>query len=579
MMRARLSRLGAGVAAVVMSLVVVAGRVSAGVFRLCVGAGRGRRAGRLAGSLALAPAALLALGSSGVGAPRIKSFLEGPKLVGSGSEGYSGQGGSVAVSGDGDTALIGGPYDDAAWAFVRANGAWRQQGPKLVGAGDIGGAFQGASVALSSDGDTALIGGPTDNFPQGAAWVFTRVHGVWRQQGPKLVPPDAASDAAVGTSVALSSDGDTALIGDGGGAWAYSRNSGVWLQDSRHLPGSGGGQGSLALSGDGQTALIGDWGDNNRVGATRVFTRTNGVWRQQGPKLVGSGVVGMAGQGWSVALSGGGRTAVIGGPYDSGNVGATWVFTRTNGTWRQRGPKLVGSGASGTAEQGWKVAVSGDGSTELIGGPADPGDDGAVWVFARTHGVWRQQGPKLVISGATGNARLGDDVALSADGSTALIGQPDDNNRLGATWVFTQPHAVTEPSNKFTVSQIRTSVDGTIRFLARFPGPGGIDVLETAWKDNLARAAVLLQPAPRRFVFARAYRIASAAGTVRVIVTPNARGRLLVAHHSYPVTLRLWVTYTPIGGNHRSVGFYGLHLPSTCPDRDLDGDCDTRSGR
>ncbi|OAI39634.1 hypothetical protein AYO39_02645 [Actinobacteria bacterium SCGC AG-212-D09] len=526
-------------------------------------------------SFALASAALLASGVSGVGAAGADPFIEGAKLVGSGSGGYSGQGGSVALSGDGDTALAGGPYDDATWAFVRTNGAWRQQGAKLVGAGEIGGAFQGASVALSSDGDTALIGGPTDNFPQGAAWVFTRAHGVWRQQGPKLVPPDVASDAAVGTSVALSSDGDTALIGGGGEAWVYTRTSGVWRQDSRPLPGGGGGQGSLALSGDGETALIGDSGDNNLVGATRVFTRTNDGWRQQGPKLVGSGVVGSAGQGWSVALSEGGSTAVIGGPYDNGHIGATWVFTRTNRIWRQQGTKLVGSGASGAAEQGWKLAVSGDGSTALIGGPADPSDHGAAWIFARTSGVWRQQGPKLVISGATGNAELGGDVALSADGITALIGQPDDNNRLGATWVFTQPHAVTEPSDKFTVSHIRTSVDGTIRFLLRVPGPGGIDVLETAWRDNLARTATLLQPAPRRFVFARAYRIASGAGTIRVTVGPNARGRLLVAHHSYPVTLRLWVTYTPLGGEHRSVGLYGLHLPSTCPDRDRDHDCDT----
>ena len=32
-------------------------------------------------------------------------------------------------------------------------------------------------------------------------------------------------------------------------------------------------------------------------------------------------------------------------------------------------------------------------------------------------------------------------------------------------------------------------------------------------------------------------------------------------HHSYSVTLRLWVTYTPAGGRPRKHGFYGLHLP------------------
>jgi hypothetical protein len=35
-----------------------------------------------------------------------------------------------------------------------------QQGPKLVGGGAIGNAFQGPAVALSADGNTAIVGGP-----------------------------------------------------------------------------------------------------------------------------------------------------------------------------------------------------------------------------------------------------------------------------------------------------------------------------------------------------------------------------------------------------------------------------------
>jgi hypothetical protein len=34
-----------------------------------------------------------------------------------------------------------------------------QQGPKLVGTGASGNAFQGSSVALSADGNTATLGG------------------------------------------------------------------------------------------------------------------------------------------------------------------------------------------------------------------------------------------------------------------------------------------------------------------------------------------------------------------------------------------------------------------------------------
>jgi hypothetical protein len=50
---------------------------------------------------------------------------------------------------------------------------------------------------------------------------------------------------------------------------------------------------------DGNTAVVGGTLDNGQIGATRVFTRSNGGWAQQA-KLVGSGVVGYAEQGLSV---------------------------------------------------------------------------------------------------------------------------------------------------------------------------------------------------------------------------------------------------------------------------------------
>jgi hypothetical protein len=62
-------------------------------------------------------------------------------------------------------------------------------------------------------------------------------------------------------------------------------------------------------------------------------------------------------------------------------------------------------------------------------------------------------------------------------------------------------------------------------------------------------------------VFARAHANTTPAQTVRIVVSPNARGRRLVARHRYRVTLRLWISYTPINGRQRDLGYYGLHLP------------------
>lgn len=53
------------------------------------------------------------------------------------------------------------------------------------------------------------------------------------------------------------------------------------------------------------------------------------MWSQQGAKLVGTGAVGPFGaeQGSSVSLSGDGKTAIVGGPFDDDEAGAAWVYT------------------------------------------------------------------------------------------------------------------------------------------------------------------------------------------------------------------------------------------------------------
>ena len=143
---------------------------------------------------------------------------------------------------------------------------------------------------------------------------------------------------------------------------------------------------------------------------------------QQGEKLVGTGAVGNAQQGQSVAVSSDGNTAIMGGPNDSGNTGAAWVFTRSGGGWTQQGNKLVGSGAVGYARQGASVALSADGNTAIVGGPFDNWNTGAAWVFTRSNSAWTQQRSKLIGTGAVGDAGQGASVALSADGNTAIVG-------------------------------------------------------------------------------------------------------------------------------------------------------------
>jgi lipocalin len=352
---------------------------------------------------------------------------------------------------------VGGPSDNnpgsaigAAWVYTRSGGVWTQQGSKLVGTGNVGPAGQGRAVALSSDGNTAIVGGPDSDA--GAAWVYTRSGNVWTQQGSKLVGTGVLGGQALqGISVALSADGNTAILGgpfdnnDTGAAWVFTRSNGVWTQQGGKLVGTGAvvaEQGiSVALSADGNTAIVGGPLDNNDTGAAWVYTRSGGVWTQQGSKLVGTGAAGNAWQGISVALSGDSNTAIVGGPSDNNPgsaIGAAWVYTRSGGVWTQQGSKLVGTGNVGPAGQGRAVALSSDGNTAIVGGSADNNETGAAWVYTRSGNVWTQQGGKLVGADAAGHAHQYS-VSLSADGNTTIVGGPGDNSNTGAAWVFVQP--------------------------------------------------------------------------------------------------------------------------------------------
>src|SRR5436190_24320892 len=91
----------------------------------------------------------------------------------------------------------------------------------------------------------------------------------------------------------------------------------------------------------------------------------NAQFSQQA-KVVGTGGVRVPNQGWSASISGDGNTAILGGAFDNTNAGAAWVFTRTGSTWSQEGNKLVGTGAVGNATQGISVAIAADGNTAIV---------------------------------------------------------------------------------------------------------------------------------------------------------------------------------------------------------------------
>lgn len=256
---------------------------------------------------------------------------------------------------------------------------------------------------------------------------------------------------------------------------------------------------------------------------------------------------------FSVNQRTGALRAVSGSPFIIRSPGTAWV------AFSPRGGLLAV--ANGT-ELGSTVAVF---STAVgppsvsIRSPASGARYAQRQVIAAKYGCAESAGGTGIMS-CTGPVASGGRVDTTRRGRYAftVTSVSKDGKRNSRTVIYT----VGPPSNQFIISRVNTNRGGTTTLSVNVPGPGSIDVLETAWNDNLARIATLLQAAPRRFVFARQHRTVRGAVTIRVTVRPNAQGVLLLQHPTYPVALRLWVTFTPTAGRSRSRGFYGLRIPS-----------------
>jgi hypothetical protein len=387
---------------------------------------------------------------------RIDPFIQqGEKLTGTGF------GSSVALSADGDTALVG--AEGGAWVFARSGSAWTEQA-KLLESGS-----SGTSVALSANGETALIGDSGYELGVGAAWVFARSGAAWQEQAELT---GSGNQSFFGRSVALSSNGETALVGASfeGAAWVFTRMGGTW-QEQEKLTSSEGDccdfGWSVALSSDGNTALIGEFGVQAGTGAAWVFTRSNSIWAQPGQRLRTAHAVPEASRfGWSVALSSDGGTALVGGPDGPGKepAGAAWVFARSGSTWAQQGEPLTGTGETFVPAFGSSVALSADGDTALVGAEENDSRAGAAWVFTRSGVAWTQQGEALTGGGESGEGFFGSSVALSSDGSTALIG----GRGAAAAWVFANPPSVVTGAAS-AVTQGAATLNGTV-------SPNGVEV-------------------------------------------------------------------------------------------------------
>ena len=346
----------------------------------------------------------------------------------------------------------------------------------------------GSAIAMTPDTSTLVIGAPNSNgsamgggglptLARGAVYVHT---GGSTTPVAKLTNSAGADGDNLGWAVAISADGNTIVAGapyaNGGigRVYVYAKVSGsTWANSSTPtailtvLDASGGVNPpkdlgfAVAVSSNGDTIVAGQprdpSGGSNR-GSVRIFVRSGATWADTNVPavtLTNSAAVDYDLLGYAVALSGNDSTIIAGAPNNAGppvNPGAAYVFVKPSTGWATSstptrrlststlnfdGSAVVDSGVNGD-QFGKAVTLNTDGSTIVVGVPNE-GMCGSAQVFTRKIGDWTISSPPdatLTPSSCVNGMTFGSALALSGDGKTLVVGDP--TTTKGTAYVFTK---------------------------------------------------------------------------------------------------------------------------------------------
>lgn len=306
----------------------------------------------------------------------------------------------------------------------------------------------GIDQDISGDGSTLAV------VAIGSVTVFTKSGSVWSQQ-QVISNANIISGLNAEPNIEITSDGNMFIVGcpgetiggntQQGSAYVYVRSAGVWSLQQK-LTASDGASGdefgaNVAINDVGDTVVIGaptdDISGYFERGSAYVFTRSGSVWTEQ-QKLTASDGLTNDWFGWSTAISGDGSTIIIGAYQDDFGVqfnrGSAYVFTNT-GTWTQQ-QKLIGSSTGQVDFFGYSIAVNTDGTVAVIGAPGDfTLNQGSAFIFTKTGGVWSEEQEIETVypyPGITYDDWFGKQVSINGNGTQVAI------TSIGGVCVFTK---------------------------------------------------------------------------------------------------------------------------------------------
>ena len=309
---------------------------------------------------------------------------------------------------NGETVLIGapgvddaGPEAGAAYVFIRSDTEWIQQA-KLIGTDTSMFDHFGTAVALHED--TAVIGAHgKDEVSEdvGAAYIFVRNGGSWTQQA-KLTHQNAVPGDQFGRAVAIY--GDSALIGahrsdatgpDSGAAYIFTRTGGTWRQDFQLIPNDSGlgDEFGYAVDLTNGVAIIGAPKEDRRepdMGAAYVFVETRDSWLQQA-KLAATDAE--AGDEFGSAVAIHEDAAIVGAWKDDHPLGASedltaqidkgsaYAYLRDGLTWVEK-RRIIASSTNRSDLFGASVAIRGAFAIVGAAGNDNAGDNaGSAFIY------------------------------------------------------------------------------------------------------------------------------------------------------------------------------------------------------
>lgn len=292
-------------------------------------------------------------------------------------------------------------------------------------------------IVVGSRYKTIVTNGTTVTFRQGATYVFQIVTlNNLILQTQRILAADGAANDEFGSAVAF--DGTSIIVGtnkndvgantDQGSSYVYIKDATqMWTLQTQltgvagaaddNFGNSVGVAGNLFING----AVLDDIDGRVDQGSAQAFVRNTNNTYTQGRILAAEDPKTNDFFGYSTAMDG--STTVVGAAFEDvgGNQdqGALYVYSKSNGVWALQAKLLAADGMRGDSF-GYRVSISGD--TIVAGAVSDDNpteNQGSVYVFTRSGMTWTQQAKLTALDGAAFDS-LGASVAI--DGNTIVAG-------------------------------------------------------------------------------------------------------------------------------------------------------------